>query len=455
MALSSKSSSSFSPKYGQGGSDYPYVVLIGHVGTGKSTIIEKLTNERNRSGDGHKSVTRSSEPFWTFDGSMVICDTPGTNPEADKFQHNVNVAAALNYRPISRLLIVVKADTRMANPLDRIREFATDLLELPDRIIGTLVTHMDTVKWSEMEFKTMVQDELGIDCVLFSRKHTHKKFLLDDIQATCTQTLNLRVDHDNFLKLFKIGKSERKIFLQIRNEVQRFRNIKEQFDEARKAFVGKDEIDLVFEFQAWMERQVVVSQKKLAKDNDFSFFGHKAEAEAGYVANMTNQMRCVLYDLRVEAAKYQSAHGAGDARRCPHCNEVWIKVEGCEGQTTCGSRPSVSIDVRDASFAELGTFSFAWQNLKESFKLAINKLPSRKIEHKKFASQIGCGNTINWSALQKVFIPPELAQVVKPVRMDEVPILSKDVPGASTWHATVDHALDNALLRLQLGKKPA
>ena len=25
-------------------------------------------------------------------------------------------------------------------------------------------------------------------------------------------------------------------------------------------------------------------------------------------------------------------------RKCPRCNEVWIKVEGCDGKTTCGNR---------------------------------------------------------------------------------------------------------------------
>jgi hypothetical protein len=27
-------------------------------------------------------------------------------------------------------------------------------------------------------------------------------------------------------------------------------------------------------------------------------------------------------------------------KRCPHCNEVWVKVEGCDGETTCGNRPT-------------------------------------------------------------------------------------------------------------------
>ena len=436
--------------FGYAGSDYPYVVLVGQVGTGKSTIIEKLTNEKNRSSHSHKSVTRSSEPFWTYDGSMVICDTPGTNPEADKFSHNVHVAAALNFKPVSRILVVVKADIRMASPLERIREFAEDLLDLPDEIIGALVTHMDTVTWSPNELKVCLKEELGIECVLFSAIHTSKRSLLDDIKVNCTQTLNLRIDHENFLKMFKIGKSERKIILQIREEVQHFKKIKEQFDEARKIYKEKDEIDLIFEFQAWMEDQVEIAQKKIAEANDFTFYGTKAEAEAGYIANMTNQMRLILYYLRVEAAGYQSEHGAGDARRCTYCNEVWIKVEGCAGQTTCGSRPSALIDVRNSNFGVLGTYIFSW--VKDTF--TIKKHTDRKIERQISGTGIGCGKAIHWNRLPKAVVPQDLIKAIKPVRMDEVPILSKNVPGASNWHAAVDHELENALNHLKLGKNP-
>lgn len=29
-------------------------------------------------------------------------------------------------------------------------------------------------------------------------------------------------------------------------------------------------------------------------------------------------------------------------KRCPHCREVWVKVEGCDGTTTCGNRAEVA-----------------------------------------------------------------------------------------------------------------
>ncbi len=25
-------------------------------------------------------------------------------------------------------------------------------------------------------------------------------------------------------------------------------------------------------------------------------------------------------------------------RKCPYCEEIWIKVEGCDGETECGRR---------------------------------------------------------------------------------------------------------------------
>ena len=57
----------------------PYVVLLGDVGTGKSTIVEKVSNVTNLASDGDTSVTKSSTVFWSIDGSLLIADTPGSN----------------------------------------------------------------------------------------------------------------------------------------------------------------------------------------------------------------------------------------------------------------------------------------------------------------------------------------------------------------------------------------
>ena len=99
----------------------PYVVLLGDVGTGKSTIVEKVSNVTNLASDGDTSVTKSSTVFWSIDGSLLIADTPGSNAIEDKLKHNLGIAGALNYLPVSKMFILVKAETRLDSVVEVLR----------------------------------------------------------------------------------------------------------------------------------------------------------------------------------------------------------------------------------------------------------------------------------------------------------------------------------------------
>ena len=102
--------------------DPHYVVLMGDVKTGKSTIVEKISGVQDRSSNSSESFTKESTLFWTPDRRLIISDTPGTNAMKDKLSHNCEVAVAFNYAPVSRILIVAKADTRIDNVVDYVRE---------------------------------------------------------------------------------------------------------------------------------------------------------------------------------------------------------------------------------------------------------------------------------------------------------------------------------------------
>ena len=188
----------------------PYIVLLGDVGTGKSTIVEKLTKREGRSSNSNESFTKDSEVFWVRDGSLIVADTPGSNALKDKLEHNVHIAGAINFRPVSRIFIVVKAETRIDTVIDNVRKYADRFLELPMDVVGVLVTHMDMVTWGEKEFTRLVDDELGIDMIVFSWITTDHKTLKKSILKTCTETHNLTVDNENFFKLFKIHSNHRR-----------------------------------------------------------------------------------------------------------------------------------------------------------------------------------------------------------------------------------------------------
>ena len=226
----------------------PYVVLLGDVGTGKSTIVEKLTGERGRSSEASTSFTKTSDVFFVPDGSLIVSDTPGSNALEDKLQHNVWIACALNFMPVSRIFIVTKAEARIDTVVSNVRKYADCFLDLPMDVVAVLVTHMDTVvRWEEKDFTPKIDKELGIDTVVFSGLDTTDKTLLGDILKTCTEVHDLTIDSDNFFRFFHIHSNHRKILKCTSDEVKSFRAKKNAFDVARKSFEGKELIYYLLE----------------------------------------------------------------------------------------------------------------------------------------------------------------------------------------------------------------
>ena len=132
------------------------MVWFGDVGAGKSTLAEKLTGLTGLSSDQATSFTSESKIFITFDKRLMFCDTPGINSMTDKFKSNMNVATAINYRRVSRIMLVVKADTRIENMIDTIRRHIEGSDEAGLQKLGS-----GTTSW--------VHDEFGLQSYDFYR----------------------------------------------------------------------------------------------------------------------------------------------------------------------------------------------------------------------------------------------------------------------------------------------
>ena len=66
----------------------------------------------------------------------------------DPLPHNLGIAGALNYLPVSKMFILVKAETRLDSVVDNIRKYSDRFVKFDPDILGVLITHMDTVSWS-------------------------------------------------------------------------------------------------------------------------------------------------------------------------------------------------------------------------------------------------------------------------------------------------------------------
>ena len=122
---------------------------------------------------------------------------------------------------------------------------------------------------------------------------------------------------------------------------------------------------------------------------------------------MTNQLRTILRDVRIDAAQY---HRNTDAsfRKCPYCSAVWSKIEGCDGTTQCGARPSSWTDNWSGNMS-----SFKFENNDGSNNLKITRIARQQEsnvnrKNAQLASRgYGCGQTISWSNMAPVELPNE------------------------------------------------
>mmetsp|Transcript_43268 Transcript_43268/g.119642 ORF Transcript_43268/g.119642 Transcript_43268/m.119642 type:complete len:426 (+) Transcript_43268:115-1392(+) len=378
------------------------VVMIGHVGAGKSTLAEKVTGMQGISSSSSESWTTASAAYITSCGRLMLVDTPGANTLKGKLVHNVWIAYALNYAPVSLIMIVVKADTRIDCVVDCVRTYAERFQDLSE-LLGVCVTHMDTVTWAAKECLARLGDELGIEAAVFAGSNTPGPATLAAILRICKAPQSLRIDSDNFLKFFNISNGNLKIMKCVRDEVSRFQNMNGYFLQDMHLYDAKDQVDLVFEFQAFMTDEIIHAQKRVAEANSFTFEGDGMANEAGHIANLTNQLRAVLFDVRTLALGYQSQHGISELRRCPHCGLVWAKLDGCNGITVCGNVMH-GPDVRNSSFGTLGTFAFFWTGN----GLNISRTGSRAARSgARSVGHIGCGRDINWSLMAPVEVPAE------------------------------------------------
>merc|ERR1719167_24147 len=386
-----------------------YITFIGDVGTGKSTLVEMMTGVTGHSSAANQSATRETMMFWTQDGSIIVADTPGANAMNNKLQHNIQIAFALNFRPISKIFIVVKADTRIDTTVDFVRKYSEQLLELNSDYLGVIVTHMDTVSWTDADFLPSIGNELGITNVIYSSKNQNAQKLINDILAECRKhvPIKLSIDGDEFFRLFKFHKYNLKILKSTKNQVEHFKKLKRDFDEQRKNFPEQEKADLIFEFQAWMTEYITTAQRTVTAENNFTFQGEAAADQASHIATMTNQLRAVLFDIRIETLnKGATGHGVNELKRCPHCGLVWAKIVGCNGETTCGAKVPEDDAIEARNNGVMATFTFRISQ----DTLQITKSGQRNVKTSTSSSNVGCGGTIIWENMASVPIPTEFKQ---------------------------------------------
>jgi GTPase Era involved in 16S rRNA processing len=87
----------------------PLVVVIGQIGSGKTTLVNKLCNSRLNTDAGGPSATQMIWSLSSAHGNgFSVYDTPGFGTDKNKLHHAAAIVGALTNEKVSRILVVVK-----------------------------------------------------------------------------------------------------------------------------------------------------------------------------------------------------------------------------------------------------------------------------------------------------------------------------------------------------------
>jgi hypothetical protein len=395
------------------------VVMLGKVGMGKSTIVEKVTGIAGQSSDSSVSFTRAALAVKTKCHKLQIIDTPGDNSMEDKLEHNLQIAYAMSHDPVSLILVTVKADMRIDNTVGLVREHMERFLDFSD-MLCPCVTHMDQVTWNHSDFTKHLENELGVSSCIFVSASTPGAHILSSILKHCKPPLDIRITSNNFLKYFKINDNNMKIMKCVNDEVGKFKTALREFEKYIKLpSTPEEKTDLAFEFQAFMHEEITKASQRVADVNNFQLI--PTANEIGHLANLTNQLKATLLQVRTLTLGYHAQAGVSELRKCPHCGLVWAKIVGCNGVTTCGNRVSCA-DGR----SEFTAFWFEFTDKKFTIRKNGKRQAKAASSDPSKSGNAGCGKTITWSEMAPVQVPIEFQATTRTVSVEDVEVVAEN-----------------------------
>lgn len=388
--------------------------MIGKVGAGKTTIFNK------------------------------VCDA---QREADITDD------CLTYEPLSGVFVTLEYNPRIRNNMGGDFYEVAKILkrEAYDHIV-VLVTKMDQFypdskfpdrKSMEQHILQSFQSDYGINRVVFSDKKSTPVELFHAMRKAIAQCSKIHLSYtdEEFLEHFELKAWKGREQFDLHRLKKQIEKVCAEFEEGLQHLVATRRGVSSEEFQDYiyaiiqqnrMELEEKVYQPFLQRNGDdqVAFEDYAASIELQKLIHHAHS------DFRNEAKKFLMVNpdNVNDwrnaIRRCQHCGEVWVKVEGCDDRTQCGARPS-GRDPTSKIYHRL-----MWEKIEGKWrpgKFLMKPDPTTdessqlpKAPQTTAARAIGCGKDIVWkdqavvpkSELDCLFSTQQLELILSSFKMD-------------------------------------
>ncbi|CAD8099941.1 unnamed protein product [Paramecium sonneborni] len=183
------------------------IVLIGMIGSGRTTLFNKICKSQEKVKAGGSSSTRQSILGKSAYGhEFFVIDTPGLGSDQDKINHAIGILNAVQDQPLNKIILAVKFDNFaiMINQL----LIQMKIFQRYQKMFTVFVTHFDQSKNKEND-KIAIKKEvekIGIQSILFFQIIDNAQSICDQINTLLNQTIPRKVEitQEEFLKYFDL-----------------------------------------------------------------------------------------------------------------------------------------------------------------------------------------------------------------------------------------------------------
>ncbi|KAM3133696.1 hypothetical protein pb186bvf_014242 [Paramecium bursaria] len=385
------------------------VILLGTLGSGKTTLFNTICKKLEKTKFGGESITKQLTISESCEGQgFRILDTPGFGAVTDRLAHSIGILAGLTEGPINRILIVVRYER-----LGMMIEQATRICKVVWKympLVTVIITHWDLCEDKAQEQKSIEEQfkkSFKINSFIYSFQKITAAKICGDIDKCLEQTAQqLYVSQTEFDVLFENLDLDFELDC-LKEEFSRqfeiFANtVKEFINQLKQGQSDQDDIlhSLIVFIKQSAEEQMLEFEKKGGNTMNqiFNSTGSEVIAYFTHIELKKSIMSTVqnLIELCQRRMILSPHHPFNLLKMCNFCGLVWMKVQGCSGQTFCGKVPDQDEIMQGKQFTK---YKFEYSNKKISFQLLKQEQSKIQFKLNNGNKQEGCKKPIAWDTM--------------------------------------------------------
>lgn len=421
------------------------IVLLGEVGSGKTTLMNKLTGADFKTGKNCTSVTSEVQICSSLDYNSVIFDFPGFKVLDDIIPVFKAQYKTLRNIPIRGICFIIERRDRPELIVDSLIGLQETFDDYSKNII-IIITKTDEMDNTEKEnTRNYIFKKTGFDKIIFSDINKNGYMILHDINSFISDMevlSEVTPKSREFLRYFKKATD---------NRMKQFKKeFVEEFEETIEIF--QEKFDQPSTDKA-LKRALFFALKDY-KNNLIERYYEVAKREQDYsdyviehVLSFSNHIFHDFEQFRVKAEKEMDiclTNYKGEINRfkkCPYCSTIWFKISGCDGQTKCGERNTA----KDSFYGNYKDYYVKYENkqltitnnninqnqiingksISELSQSEAQENNNRKINGKHIIQPVGCGNYITWREMEDV--TDKVNEILKDIPNTDYDIKFKEI----------------------------